>query len=220
MRYYFVRHGESEANILREFSNRGYKHGLTGKGREQARALSRAITVPVLQIWTSPLQRAVETAQILSTAWGVPYEKTDALREFDCGLLEGRSDQAAWQQHSDVLSAWFERGDLTYRIEGGESLLDIKARFFPFIERLIDRLGGGPGNVVLVGHGGTFLAMLPLLFSNVDLSFSSSHGLGNTAYVLAEPGAGPVTSGCGMMLCLEWCGIQMVPGPDQDTAQS
>ncbi|MBK9055673.1 MAG: histidine phosphatase family protein [Chloroflexi bacterium] len=40
MRFYFVRHGESEANILHEMSNRGWKHGLTEKGREQAAALA------------------------------------------------------------------------------------------------------------------------------------------------------------------------------------
>ncbi len=32
MRIFFVRHGESEANILNEFSNRGLKHSLTPEG--------------------------------------------------------------------------------------------------------------------------------------------------------------------------------------------
>ena len=36
MRLYFARHGESEANILKEFSNRPGKHGLTDKGKRQA----------------------------------------------------------------------------------------------------------------------------------------------------------------------------------------
>jgi broad specificity phosphatase PhoE len=39
MKLYFVRHGESEANILREFSNRGFKHGLTERGFQQAKQL-------------------------------------------------------------------------------------------------------------------------------------------------------------------------------------
>jgi broad specificity phosphatase PhoE len=33
MRLYFVRHGESKANLLEIFSNRGLKHGLTERGR-------------------------------------------------------------------------------------------------------------------------------------------------------------------------------------------
>ena len=40
MRIYFARHGESEANILQEFSNRGRKHGLTEKGKRQAERLA------------------------------------------------------------------------------------------------------------------------------------------------------------------------------------
>jgi len=33
MRLNFVRHGESQANLLEIFSNRGLKHGLTERGR-------------------------------------------------------------------------------------------------------------------------------------------------------------------------------------------
>src|SRR3712207_5088470 len=103
MTLYFVRHGESEANRLREFSNRGVKHGLTPRGREQAAALARALRgAAVAKLFSSPLLRAVETAEILSAAIGVPYEVTDALREYDCGILEGRSDAASWQVYDEV----------------------------------------------------------------------------------------------------------------------
>ena len=40
---YFVRHGESEANLLNEISNRGLKHGLTERGRAQASALAETL---------------------------------------------------------------------------------------------------------------------------------------------------------------------------------
>ena len=40
MKLYFVRHGESEANLLHELSNRGLRHGLTDLGREQAGLLA------------------------------------------------------------------------------------------------------------------------------------------------------------------------------------
>src|SRR6476646_8171101 len=44
MKLYFVRHGESEANLLREISNRGTRHGLTAKGRAQATALAQSLS--------------------------------------------------------------------------------------------------------------------------------------------------------------------------------
>jgi broad specificity phosphatase PhoE len=48
--------------------------------------------VPISAIFTSPLGRAVETTKILSQTLGLPYQITDALREYDCGILEGKSD--------------------------------------------------------------------------------------------------------------------------------
>ena len=112
MKIYFTRHGESEANILREHSNRGFRHPLTAKGREQAAALAQKLAnIPVARLFTSPIMRAVQTAEILSATLGVPYEVTDALREYDCGILEGRADEAAWQMHFTVFDAWVQRKD-------------------------------------------------------------------------------------------------------------
>src|SRR5215510_3422657 len=94
MKIYFARHGESEANLLHEFSNRGVKHGLTQKGRAQAAELAVELAAkPILRIYSSPLLRATQTAGILAEALGLEVEVTDALREYDCGVLEGRADE-------------------------------------------------------------------------------------------------------------------------------
>jgi bisphosphoglycerate-dependent phosphoglycerate mutase len=59
MRLYLVRHGESEANVLGVFSNRGFKHPLTAHGREQAVGLAGLLAGKgISRIYTSPLQRA------------------------------------------------------------------------------------------------------------------------------------------------------------------
>ncbi len=73
MRLYFVRHGESEANLARQFSNRGFKHPLTPRGVTQATELAaRLAGQGIAQIYTSPLQRAAQTAEILAEAWDLP----------------------------------------------------------------------------------------------------------------------------------------------------
>ena len=83
MRLYFVRHGESTANLLWEFSNSGFKHPLTEKGIEQARAVARSLSgLQVEQIYSSPVMRAVQTAQILAESLQAPLEITEALREW------------------------------------------------------------------------------------------------------------------------------------------
>lgn len=187
MRIHFTRHGESEANLLREHSNRGFRHPLTEKGRTQAATLAQKLEgVGVTWLFTSPIMRAVQTAEILSVALGVPYEITDALREYDCGILEGRADEAAWQQHFAVFDAWVLQKDWARRIEDGESFVEIRDRFVPFIEGLIAEYGGSSANIVLVGHGGLYRCMLPLVLVNADFDFVLNQPMGNTACIVAE----------------------------------
>ena len=77
---YFVRHGESEANTLRIISNRESRFGLTALGRQQALTLAHSLSaVPISAIFTSPLLRARQTADILSRHLGRAYNVTDAL---------------------------------------------------------------------------------------------------------------------------------------------
>jgi broad specificity phosphatase PhoE len=96
MRLYFARHGESEANILKEFSNRPGKHGLTDKGKRQAERLADNLkSVHFTALYYSPILRAVQTADITAKRLNITYETKDALREYDVGILEGKSDEAS-----------------------------------------------------------------------------------------------------------------------------
>src|SRR5690242_5572321 len=168
MRLYFIRHGESEANVQHIISNRGLKHGLTGKGRQQVATCADTLKgLSIVKLYSSPLLRARQTAEILGKALGLEYEVAGALCEYDCGVLEGRSDDEAWAMHWAVNRDWFESQKWESRTEGGESFLDIKARFVPFIDQLIARRDVS-GDVALVGHGGTYISMLPLVMKNID----------------------------------------------------
>lgn len=203
MRLYFVRHGESEANLLYEFSNRGMKHGLTAKGREEALSLAERLgAVPLSKLFSSPLLRAIQTAQVLSYQFEIAYEVRDALREYDCGILEGKSDPASWELYNKVFNDWVWGNHWEQRIEGGESYLDIKARFVPFVEQLIEAYGRLSVNILLVGHGGLYRCMLPLVLENVGFEFALAHHLGNTDYVLAEVDKGRT-------VCVEWGGATL-----------
>jgi probable phosphoglycerate mutase len=200
MHIYFARHGQSEANVLRVISNRGYQHPLTEQGRQQARALADALrAVPLTHIYTSPLLRAVETAQIVASSQGLTYLIADALREYDCGILEGRADPQAWAQYETTWRDWLERGQPDSHPPGGESFHDLRARFVPFINQLVQQHSGTPARLLLIGHGGVYRAMLPLVLSAIDTAFAVAHPLGNAAYVLAEEQQG-------QLICREWGG--------------
>jgi probable phosphoglycerate mutase len=201
MKLYFVRHGQSEANLLREISNRGLKHGLTAEGIAQAKRLAAALKgegAAFDRIYSSPLLRAMQTAQIVSQELGAPFESADALREFDCGDIEGKSDDAAWAMHAQIHDAWLRDGRHDQRIAGGESFNDIRRRFVPFIQHLVESRRATGANVLLVGHGGTYRCMLPLVLSNIDHEFIGRHGIGYIHIIAAEPGAGAG------MVCMKW----------------
>src|SRR5579859_6938005 len=107
MKLYFVRHGESEANVLRIISNREEPHALTSNGRQQARALADSLQgTAFARIFSSPVLRARQTAEILAERLGVPYEVTEALREYDCGILEGKGDAPSWALHQANFHEW------------------------------------------------------------------------------------------------------------------
>ena len=200
MRIYFARHGESQANLLHEISNRGLRHGLTSKGRGQAEDLARRLEgIPVFRIYSSPVLRAIETSVIVANRLAVDYEITEALREYDCGILEGHSDEGAWQDWQELFDAWIIRHEWERRIEGGESFYDIQRRFKPFIDGLIQRYGGTETNVACVAHGGVYWMMLPMVLKNVSTEFISQYGFEYTACIVAEwrPTG---------LFCVEWNG--------------
>ncbi len=200
MRLYFVRHGLSEANVQQIFSNRGFKHPLTEAGQRQAQALADLLkTAGLTYLYTSPLMRAVQTAEYLSAACGIPVRVTDALREYDCGVLE--DTPTVGEGMRIYLTVWDEwmRGNVEARIEGGESLADIRARFVPFIEQLVQDYADTDTQIALVGHGGTFRAALPYVLSNVTNTLKEIGHMGNAEYALAEWRDN-------RLICLSWCG--------------
>ena len=211
MKLYFARHGESEANTLGVISNRGLMYGLTEKGRQQAAALAaRLKDIRFARLYSSPLLRAIQTAEILARELRPDLEGlgdlrgleiADALREFDCGILEAQSLPPHLDDYVRLFRDW-QAGKWDRRFEGGESLLDIQARFVPFVERLT-REHGEADHLLLISHGGVLLSALPILLTNIDHAFAYEHiHFGNTDIVIAES----TPTG---WICLSWCGEQL-----------
>ena len=198
MKLYFVRHGESEANTRRVISNRESPFGLTDLGRQQAKSLADKLKdIPITAIFSSPVLRARETADILSQLLRQTYQITEALREYDCGILEEQSDAASWKLHREIYEDWTLHHNYQRQPEGGECFLDIQNRFLPLIKSLTNDGLHTNHHVLIVGHGGLFQLMLPLVLTNIDNGFVRSHGIRHTDCVIAEQQAGG-------LVCLQW----------------
>jgi broad specificity phosphatase PhoE len=73
--------------------------------------------------------------------------------------------------------------------------VDIQNRFLPFIESL--KRSDDDEHILLVGHGGLFHLMLPLVLSNINADFVSTHVISHTDCIIAEFRADG-------LVCLQW----------------
>ena len=184
-------------HVGKEITLKGWLADKTDKGRLQAQALAQKLqTESITHIYASPILRAAQTAEILAQALGMPYQIADALREYDCGELEGKSYHDHKSDYVRLFTKWLI-GKWDSRFEGGESLLDIRARFVPFIEQLI-RESSATDHIALISHGGTLLGTLPTLLKNVDHKFALTHPFENADIVIAE-------STPDGLVCSSWC---------------
>ena len=203
MKLYFVRHGESEANTLRVISNRESQYGLTTLGKQQALTLAdRLKDIPITAIFSSPILRARETSEILSQSFNLPYQITEALREYDCGILEEKSDEASWKLHGEIAADWTLNNNHARKPEGGENYLEIKKRFLPFIESFTQNGLHAEDRILLVSHGGLLQLMLPEILTDIDYAFVRSHGIRHTQCIIVEQ----TPAG---LLCLQWGNVKL-----------
>ena len=137
---WLVRHGETEWARLGRHTGRT-DIPLTETGREQARALGRALADHQFGlVLTSPLSRAVNTAALAGFADRAVVEP-DA-REWDYGVLEGRLTADIRDEYPGW-SIW--RGPWP----GGETIDDVAAR----ADRVIARVRATTGDVLVFSHG-------------------------------------------------------------------
>jgi probable phosphoglycerate mutase len=125
-------------------------------GKAQARSLAdRLASENVTSIHTSPLERAVETAEPIAARLGRPVEHSSDLIEIDFGMWSGKSfDVLADDRH---WSAW-NISRSTNRPPGGETMLEAQARIVRAMEQLRSLHAGR--SVVIVSHSDVIKAAL------------------------------------------------------------
>jgi len=177
--FYFVRHGESEANAARRFAGRT-DSPLTERGREQAEAVAVALAkVPFDRIVSSPLSRCRDTALVIARRHQLPVDLEPDLVEIDVGEKTGSPfDEARG------LPEWRDDGFVAW--PRGETLDQVLSRAHRVITRIAAESAGQ--RVLVVGHGGVtrvlmshFLGLLPRLdrsvATNTNVSVVVSDGL-------------------------------------------
>jgi broad specificity phosphatase PhoE len=134
-----IRHGETHWNKNGLVQGGGSDIQLNDTGLEQARRLAAFLqNERIIAILSSPLQRAVATAEIIASHHQLPVEIDHGLKELKVGDLEGMSISKLTTTFSQfLLQQWQDRENI--RLPNGESLVELQRRVWEVIERLLER---------------------------------------------------------------------------------
>ncbi|MFB6294774.1 MAG: histidine phosphatase family protein [Candidatus Nanohaloarchaea archaeon] len=158
-RILLARHGETDHNRNRVLQGQ-QDVDLNATGKEQARQLAeRVAEEDVAAVYTSDLDRARKTAEIVAVEHGLEPETLEELRERTYGELEGEPHEARRDHidHPDELD--------TLKPDGGEDVDDVRGRVRPVINDI--RKSHAGETVVLVGHGWVNRAILTAALGDV-----------------------------------------------------
>ena len=132
-----VRHGETETNRLGKIQGVS-QSPLNERGLKQAEAAARALDEEKpFALYASPLRRAVQTADAISTRTGIEVVTEHGLIEMDVGEFEGLTGRQLRERFPDVMRSWDEDAYNTL-MPGGESLEIVSERAWGTVARLAD----------------------------------------------------------------------------------
>ncbi len=140
---YFVRHGRTHSNAMRIYAGRS-DEGLTAEGRRQAEEMAEAVCGwGVYAVYTSPIRRAVQTARILNSRIKKEIVVEERLTEIRMGPWEGMSEDEVAKSFPEEYNTWLKTpADL--RLEGRETLDELRRRALEGVERILARTPGVP----------------------------------------------------------------------------
>ncbi len=149
-----ARHGESDWNRSKQWQ--GFTdRPLTDVGRRQAAELAERLRDTELDaIYSSDLQRARETAEIVAASKGLSVETTPDLREVDVGSWSGLTRAKAEAEFPEGYARWLNGGE---GWDDGETYEQMGARVVRAIQRIAKSNQGG--RVLVVAHGGSIRAV-------------------------------------------------------------
>jgi phosphoserine phosphatase len=136
MRLIIVRHGESEWNRIGRYQGQA-DAPLSALGTSQAEALGQRLQRERFDaIFTSPLQRAANTARAIAKYHPeVPFHEAPALMEIHHGDWQGLASTEVVEQYADGLREWRQHPTRS-QFPNGESFSNILKRVLDFKEQL------------------------------------------------------------------------------------
>ncbi len=161
----FLRHGQAKNNIERILTGRTPNIPLTEKGIDQAEKTAKFLEqMNISAIYSSPIERAKHTAEIVAKHNSLDVVTDDRLIELDMGKFTGVPYDEIFTSHGNVFMKFYN-GELEIAHNGVETFSEVKKRVLSIVDHVIEK--HPDQNVVLVTHMDPIKAMLATV---VDLS--------------------------------------------------
>ena len=166
-----IRHGQSEADILKVMEGRA-NFNLTELGHKQAEIMAKWVieNYTINKLYSSTLNRAKQTAEYISKLSGIEISYEDDLMEYNNGLIAGLKREEANAKYPDINKFPHTK------IYEQESYIEFRMRAETILSKIIHE-NGENDVIVIVSHGW----MINMLFrSFMELSINSKHTIGNS----------------------------------------
>jgi 2,3-bisphosphoglycerate-dependent phosphoglycerate mutase len=187
-----ARHGETDWNRDNRFQGHA-DPPLNPAGREQAQALAAALAAePLAAVYTSPLRRAAQTAEIIAKRHALRAKPLEGLREVDVGSWQGLMRDDVERRYPEQFRRWLGYGE---GWEDGESYEEMGRRVVAGLlalaaahegDRLLAVTHGGPIRAAFAFAGGTTHAEARRLGPAIGNAFLAEFSVGDG--VLRRPG--------------------------------
>lgn len=189
---YFVRHGQSEANVKRVFAG-SWDAPLTALGKEQAACTAAYLAdKPISVVYASDLRRAADTGAAVSAVKGVPLHTTNRLREIQAGDWEGKSFDEL--QQDAAYAVWMRTIGLA-RCTGGESVAELQQRIKAVVDEIVRR---HPNESVCIATHATPIRVMEGVWTNTPLELLHTVSwVSNASVTVAEYD----DTGVGRLIC-------------------
>jgi probable phosphomutase (TIGR03848 family) len=145
-----IRHGENDYVKTGKLAGRLPGVHLNEKGQNQAEALGQALRdVPIRAVYSSPLERAIETATPIAEARQLQIIQEPDLMDTDIGRWQGKSIKVL-----RLTKVWkiVQNAPSRFRFPEGESFMESQARYVNALEKMIQKHNKPHDIVAVVFH--------------------------------------------------------------------
>ena len=147
---FLIRHGVTDSNAERRIQG-SINIPLNDMGLAQATLLGRRFeNITLDKIYSSPLSRALQTAEQIRLVKGLPIICSDGLKELDCGILEGKTyaeNQKLYPEQMRLLKDCFSK----FTPPGGESVTELYRRMVDTVTSIVSN--NKCKTLAIVSHG-------------------------------------------------------------------